>query len=141
MTERYLEPEAEFFARASMPKEIADLLDEWPEIDASTARLVRAAVHRARPGRCAGRGTCWQRGQNLRRRCDQAGADALLTDQRQAAPAPDQLGGNGGPGCGADTLAGVLLSHNSQDGFAMRNLFVLLGFLHQASLNPPSCCG
>ena len=28
----YFEPEAEFFDRTSVPKEIADLLDEWPEI-------------------------------------------------------------------------------------------------------------
>jgi hypothetical protein len=49
MTKLYLEPEAEFFDRTSMPKEIADLLDEWPEIDASTARLVRAAVSSRSP--------------------------------------------------------------------------------------------
>jgi len=40
----YLEPESEFFDRTSVPNEIADLLDAWPEIDASTARLIRAAV-------------------------------------------------------------------------------------------------
>jgi hypothetical protein len=45
----YLEPQAEFFDRTSMPKEIADLLDEWPEIDPSTARLVRAAVSSRSP--------------------------------------------------------------------------------------------
>ena len=44
MPKPYLVPEPEFFDRASMPKEIAVLLDEWSEIDASTARLVRAAV-------------------------------------------------------------------------------------------------
>jgi hypothetical protein len=44
MTKPYLEPEPEFFDRASVPKEIADLLNEGPEIDASTARLVRAAI-------------------------------------------------------------------------------------------------
>jgi hypothetical protein len=49
MTKPYFEPEAEFFDRTSMPKEIADLLDEWPEIDASTARLVRAAVSSRSP--------------------------------------------------------------------------------------------
>jgi hypothetical protein len=49
MTKPYLEPEAEFFDRTSMPKEIADLMDEWPEIDASTARLVRAAVSSRSP--------------------------------------------------------------------------------------------
>jgi hypothetical protein len=49
MTKPYLEPAWEFFDRASVPKEIADLLDEWPEIDASTARLVRAAVSSRSP--------------------------------------------------------------------------------------------
>ena len=49
MAKPYLEPEAEFFDRASVPKEIADLLEEWPEIDASTARLVRAAVSSRSP--------------------------------------------------------------------------------------------
>ena len=34
----------EFFDRASMPLEIAELLEEWPDMDPSTARLVRAAV-------------------------------------------------------------------------------------------------
>jgi hypothetical protein len=45
----YIEPEAEFFDRTSVPKEITDLLDEWPEIDASTARLIRAAVSSRSP--------------------------------------------------------------------------------------------
>ena len=40
----YLEPQAEFFDRASVPLQIQELLDEWPEIDPGTARLVRAAV-------------------------------------------------------------------------------------------------
>src|SRR3954453_6501327 len=37
-------PQAEFFDRASVPPQIQELLDEWPEIDPSTARLIRAAV-------------------------------------------------------------------------------------------------
>ena len=45
----YLEPEAEFFDRTAAPKEIVDLLAEWPEIDASTARLIRAAVSSRSP--------------------------------------------------------------------------------------------
>jgi hypothetical protein len=49
MSKLYLEPEAEFFDRASVPKEIAELLEEWPEIDASTARLIRAAVSSRSP--------------------------------------------------------------------------------------------
>ena len=49
MPKPYLEPEPKFFDRASVPKEIADLLEEWPEIDASTARLVRAAVSSSSP--------------------------------------------------------------------------------------------
>jgi hypothetical protein len=54
MPKPYLEPEAEFFDRASVPKEIADLLEEWPEIDASTARLVRAAVSSRSPWQMRG---------------------------------------------------------------------------------------
>ena len=49
MTQRYREPEPEFFDRTSMPREIADLLEEWPEIDASTARLIRDAVSSRSP--------------------------------------------------------------------------------------------
>jgi hypothetical protein len=40
----YLEPQVEFFDRAAVPPQIQELLDEWPEIDPGTARLVRAAV-------------------------------------------------------------------------------------------------
>ena len=40
----YLAPTVEFFDRASVPPQIQELLDEWPEIDPGTARLVRAAV-------------------------------------------------------------------------------------------------
>jgi hypothetical protein len=40
----YLEPTAEFFDRAAVPPQIQELLDAWPEIDPSTARLIRAAV-------------------------------------------------------------------------------------------------
>ena len=47
----YLEPTVEFFDRASVPPEIQELLDEWPEIDPSTARLVRAAVMSREPRR------------------------------------------------------------------------------------------
>jgi hypothetical protein len=49
MPRRYLEQEPEFFDRASMPREITDLLEKWPEIDSSTARLVRAAVSSRSP--------------------------------------------------------------------------------------------
>ena len=49
MSKPYLEPTWEFFDRTSVPKEIADLLDEWPEIDASTAKLIRAAVSSRSP--------------------------------------------------------------------------------------------
>jgi hypothetical protein len=42
MPKPYLEPE--FFDRSAIPPEIAELLDEWPEIDPGTARLIRAAV-------------------------------------------------------------------------------------------------
>ena len=47
----YLDPPAEFFDRASVPPQIQELLDEWPEIDPGTARLVRAAVMSREPRR------------------------------------------------------------------------------------------
>src|SRR3954449_11585037 len=50
----YLEPQTEFFDRAAVPPEISELLDEWPEIDPATARLIRAAV--SSRGRAGGRG-------------------------------------------------------------------------------------
>lgn len=34
----------EFFDRASVPPEIAELWAEWPELDPGTQKLVRAAV-------------------------------------------------------------------------------------------------
>ena len=91
MPKPYLEPEPEFFDRASVPKEIADLLDEWPEIDASTARLVRAAVSSRSPRQMRRVWDSWPRGRNWRRRCGRAGADVLLADQcmTPSAPAPN----------------------------------------------------
>ena len=47
----YLVPTIEFFDRASVPPQIQELLDEWPEIDPGTARLVRAAVMSREPRR------------------------------------------------------------------------------------------
>ena len=47
----YLEPPAEFFDRAAVPPQIQELLDEWPEIDPGTARLIRAAVMSREPRR------------------------------------------------------------------------------------------
>ena len=47
----YLEPQTEFFDRAAVPPEISELLDEWPEIDPATARLVREAVMSRDPRR------------------------------------------------------------------------------------------
>ena len=44
-------PIAEFFDRAAIPPEIAELLDAWPEIDSGTARLVRTAVMSREPRR------------------------------------------------------------------------------------------
>src|SRR3954464_6676869 len=49
MRKPYFESAAEFFDRSSVPKEIADLWDEWRELDADTARLVRAAVSSRSP--------------------------------------------------------------------------------------------
>ena len=40
----YLAPQTEFFDRAAVPPQIQELLDEWPDIDPGTARLVRAAI-------------------------------------------------------------------------------------------------
>jgi hypothetical protein len=40
----YAIPTAEIFDRAAVPPEIAELLEEWPEIDPGTARLIRAAI-------------------------------------------------------------------------------------------------
>ena len=45
------EPIIEFFDRASMPPEIAELLDAWPEIVSGTAWLVRLAVMPREPRR------------------------------------------------------------------------------------------
>ena len=47
----YLVPTIEFFDRASVPPQIQELLDEWPNIDPSTARLIRAAVMSRDPRR------------------------------------------------------------------------------------------
>ena len=47
----YLEPTVEIFDRANVPPEIQDLLDDWPEIDPGTARLIRAAVMSREPRR------------------------------------------------------------------------------------------
>jgi hypothetical protein len=47
----YLVPTIEFFDRASVPPQIQELLDDWPEIDPGTARLVRAAVMSREPRR------------------------------------------------------------------------------------------
>ena len=44
MRKSYFEPAVEFFDRSSVPPAIAELWDEWRELDADTARLVRAAV-------------------------------------------------------------------------------------------------
>jgi hypothetical protein len=44
MPDPRLAPTIEFFDRAAVPPEIAELLEEWPEIDPETARLIRAAV-------------------------------------------------------------------------------------------------
>jgi hypothetical protein len=44
MTKSDLELAAEFFDRTSVPPQIAELWEEWPELDPGTARLIRAAV-------------------------------------------------------------------------------------------------
>ena len=51
MTKSDLELAAEFFDRTSVPPEIAELWAEWPDLDAGTARLVRAAVMSREPKR------------------------------------------------------------------------------------------
>lgn len=45
------EPTAEFFDRATVPEEIAELWAEWPDLDPGTARLIRAAVMSRSPQR------------------------------------------------------------------------------------------
>jgi hypothetical protein len=40
----HLQLQAEFFDHAAVPPQIKELLDEWPDIDPCTARLVRVAV-------------------------------------------------------------------------------------------------
>ena len=52
MTKPYLDPPCEFFDRPSVPPEIQELLDEWPEIDPSTAIRSRCR-HVARPAAAA----------------------------------------------------------------------------------------
>jgi hypothetical protein len=47
----YLDSTVEFFDRAAVPPQIQELLDDWPEIDPGTARLVRAAVMSREPRR------------------------------------------------------------------------------------------
>ena len=47
----YLAPTVEFFDRASVPPQIQELLDEWPDIDPGTARLICAAVMSRDPRR------------------------------------------------------------------------------------------
>ena len=51
MTKPYLDPLCQFFVRPSVPPAIQELLDEWPEMDPSTARLVRATVMSRDPQR------------------------------------------------------------------------------------------
>ena len=45
------EPIIEFFDRASIPLELAELLEDWPDMDPATARLIRAAVMSRDPRR------------------------------------------------------------------------------------------
>jgi hypothetical protein len=55
----YPVPTIEFFDWAATPPEISELLDEWPEIDPGTARLIRAAVMSREPRRLRVVGGCW----------------------------------------------------------------------------------
>ena len=47
----YLEPRVEFFDRTIVPSAIAELWDEWRELDPETANLIRAAVSSREPRR------------------------------------------------------------------------------------------
>ena len=50
MTKAYLDLPYEFFDRFSVSEQIAELWQQWPDLDPGTARLVRAAVSsRSRP--------------------------------------------------------------------------------------------
>ena len=75
----YLVPTIEFFDRASVPPEIQELLDEWPDIDPGTARLIRAAVMSRDPPAAAGCGSCWMRGRSWREQCFRA--ETGVTDE------------------------------------------------------------
>ena len=70
MRKSYFEPAAEFFDRSSVPKEIADLWDEWRELDADTARLVRAAVSSRSPRQLRLAWEMLRRGPSWRGLCD-----------------------------------------------------------------------
>ena len=47
----YLLPTIEFFDRSAMLPEIAELWQQWPDIDPGTARLIRAALMSRNPQR------------------------------------------------------------------------------------------
>jgi hypothetical protein len=51
MTKPYLARTVEYFDRAAVPPEIAELLAEWPHIDPATAKLIRAAISSREPRR------------------------------------------------------------------------------------------
>ena len=88
----FLEPTAEFFERASVPPQIQELLDEWPEIDPGTARLIRAAVMSREPRQLRQAGEMLNAQAELARAMQSNGSPALLTDQFR----PDPDGGAGG---------------------------------------------
>jgi hypothetical protein len=44
MLKPYLDSHAEFFDRSAVPEQIAELWQQWPDLDPSTVRLVRAAM-------------------------------------------------------------------------------------------------
>ena len=50
MTTRF-EPTIEYFDHTAPPPEIRELLNEWPDIDPATARLIRAAIMSREPRR------------------------------------------------------------------------------------------
>ena len=44
MAKPYINLTAEFFDRVSVPPSIAELWQQWPDLDAATARLIRSAI-------------------------------------------------------------------------------------------------
>ena len=83
--EPYLDPPAEFFDRASVPPQIQELLDEWPEIDLARRGSFAPPSCRANHGDCGRRGGCCTRGPSWRGCCARATRQTDLANRRSGA--------------------------------------------------------